>query len=113
MIKFPKLQSIFDQMIDDFWSTEKRLNPAAYKAFSEKFPAIDLKEKNGKLSVKAELPGVEDEDINLILDHQNLIISGEKKTEHDNEVDGHHYHECTYGSFRRVVGLPYEVDREK
>lgn len=112
--RVPTVQSMFEQMMEDFWKPQSLFQTEGpFKGMSEGFPNVDLTESKGHLTVKAELPGVEEDEIKITLDHQNLVISGEKNLETDRDEDGHHYHECSYGSFRRVIRLPYEVDREK
>ena len=60
-----------------------------------------------------ELPGVKESDIDVSLNGDQLIIKGEKRSEHDEkEVEGHTVHrvERSYGAFQRTLTVPYEVD---
>lgn len=76
-------------------------------------PRLDVTETDGSLEVKAELPGLEKKDIEITLDHGQLVIKGEKKEE--KEEKGRYYHrvERRYGTFCRSVRLPAEVKEEK
>jgi HSP20 family protein len=76
-------------------------------------PKLDLLESDDKITVKAELPGIEPKDIDIFIDRDMLVIKGEKK--HEKEESGKRYHrvERSFGSFYRAVRLPGEVDREK
>ena len=76
-------------------------------------PRIDVYEKDGKLMVKAELPGAKREDIQVTLEAGDLIITGETKAE--SEVKEEHYYrmERSSGSFYRRLPLPFEVKAEQ
>jgi len=76
-------------------------------------PNIDVFEKGDKLVVKAEIPGMKEDDINVSVEGNMLIIRGEKKTE--SEVKEEEYYRCerSYGSFFRSVALPSTVDASK
>lgn len=76
-------------------------------------PAVDVFEKDDKFVVKAELPGMKEEDIDVSVTGDTLTIKGEKKTE--TEVKNEDYYSCerSYGSFYRTVPLPSTVDANK
>lgn len=76
-------------------------------------PAIDVFEKGDKFVVKAELPGMKEEDIDVSVVGDTLTIKGEKKTE--TEVKEEDYYRCerSYGSFFRSIPLPSTVDADK
>ena len=75
-------------------------------------PAVDLYEKDDYFMIKAELPGVDKDDIKIDLKDGLLTLSGERS--HDNEVKDESYYrrERSYGKFQRVFTLPAEVDPE-
>ena len=76
-------------------------------------PALEIMEDGGKYLVKAEVPGMKQEDIEVtVLDH-TLTIKGEKKCEEETKEDGYHYCEVSYGTFQRTVKLPSDVNTEK
>jgi len=76
-------------------------------------PALDVFEKDNKLVVKAEIPGMKEEDIDVSVVDNTLTIKGEKRTE--TEVKDEDYYRCerSYGSFFRSVPLPSAVDANK
>lgn len=78
-------------------------------------PKIDIKDKKGQIEVKAELPGMKEDDINLEIMDNVMTISGERKDEKDEEDDakGYFYKESHSGFFSRSFSLPSEVMPEK
>jgi HSP20 family protein len=72
-------------------------------------PSIDIYEENGDVVVKAELPGMKKEDIEVNLTDQAITVSGEKKKEEKVEKKGYYRLERSYGSFARTFSLPAEV----
>lgn len=76
-------------------------------------PKIDIKEKKDSVVVKAEIPGVAEEDVEVEITDNVMTISGEKKEEKEEDKDGYHYKETHSGSFTRSFSLPSEVAAEK
>ena len=76
-------------------------------------PKIDVKETKDAVMVKAELPGVAEEDITVEVSDGIMTISGEKKGEKEEEREGYYYKESFSGSFSRSISLPAEVKAEK
>jgi HSP20 family protein len=77
------------------------------------WPSIDVRETDKGLEVSAEIPGVEEKDIDVTLANGQLTIRGEKKHERDHQGDGgYHVMERSYGSFVRSLPLPFEVDEK-
>ncbi len=76
-------------------------------------PAVDIFEKDDKFVVKAELPGMKEEDIDVSVVGDTLTIKGEKKTESEVNEEDYYRSERTYGSFYRSVPLPSTVDADK
>ena len=77
------------------------------------FPTADILEDKKKITLKAEIPGVEAKDIGVSLDGRRLTIKGEKKQEKEEAVGNYHRMESAYGYFSRTIELPAEVDSEK
>jgi HSP20 family protein len=75
-------------------------------------PAVDIYEEKDAMYVKAELPGVSPEDVNISVENHLLTISGERKFERNTDRDGYHRVECAYGSFARSFALPNTVNVE-
>lgn len=75
-------------------------------------PNVDMYNKKNEIVVKAQLPGVEKEDIDLTITKESLTIKGEIKKEEVKEGECY-CSECTYGSFLRTIPLPTEIDVAK
>ncbi len=77
-----------------------------------RMPAVDVYEKDNEVVVKAEIPGMSKEDIQVNLANSTLTISGEKKTEE--EIKDQDYYRCerSFGSFTRSIELPAPVKTE-
>ena len=69
-------------------------------------PAMDIEEKNGTYLVKADLPGVNKEDIHLELRDGYLTLKGERKYEHEEKEDYYRRIERTHGTFQRSLKVP-------
>jgi len=76
-------------------------------------PAVDILETENELVVKADLPDVPLEDIDVRVEDQTLSIKGERKFELDSNEKGYHRVERAYGSFMRSFAVPTSVDTEK
>ena len=76
-------------------------------------PAIEVKQKEGKLLVTAELPGLKKEDFKISLDKNVLSVSAEKKTENVDETKKYSKREYSYTSFVRSFTLPEVADQAK
>ena len=76
-------------------------------------PALDVYEDKDKLLVKAELPGMKKEDIEISLHEGSLIISGERKSESHEEDSETSRSERFFGRFQRALELPKPVDPNK
>jgi HSP20 family protein len=82
---------------------------AGYKAW----PAIDVAEEEDSITVRAEVPGCKAEDIDISVYGNKLTISGEKKLTDEKKEKGYYHVESTYGSFRRELALPTDVEQDK
>jgi HSP20 family protein len=76
-------------------------------------PSVDVYEKGGNLVVKAELPGIKKDDIEVTLDRGDLVIRGERKAESETREDHYYRMERSYGTFYRRIPLPAEVKPEQ
>jgi HSP20 family protein len=73
---------------------------------------MDVTETEKEYEVKAELPGMEEKDVEVTLTDGVLTIRGEKKTDHEEKGKGFHMVERSYGSFSRSLELPAGIDPE-
>lgn len=76
-------------------------------------PAVDVTESDGNLVVKAEVPGMEKDDVEIDLQDNVLTLRGEKKQEQERTEGEMHVWERSYGSFQRAFTLPCRVDEDK
>lgn len=76
-------------------------------------PQVDISETENEIKVKAELPGVSEQDVDVELNDDILTIRGEKKSERKEEKENYHFMERSYGTFQRSFQLPRPVDADK
>jgi HSP20 family protein len=76
-------------------------------------PSIDLFTGGDDVVVKAELPGMKKEDIDVSMTDNTITVSGEKKREEKVEKKDYYWEESSYGSFTRTFQLPAEVQTDK
>ena len=75
-------------------------------------PRIDVAETDNAIEVTAELPGIDEKDVEVVLRDDLLTIKGEKKSEHEEKRKDYHLVERSFGSFARAIRLPFEADSE-
>jgi HSP20 family protein len=76
-------------------------------------PRVDVSETDKEIKVSAELPGMDEKDIDVSLARDTLTIKGEKKEEKEEKGEDYYRMERSYGSFTRSVSLRVEVDTDK
>ncbi len=76
-------------------------------------PRVDVVDSGKSIEVTAELPGLTKDDVKISVTEAALTLSGEKRVESESKEDGCYRVERAYGSFRRVLPLPDEVDRDQ
>jgi HSP20 family protein len=76
-------------------------------------PAVDVLTKDDDLVIRAELPGLKQDDVDITLQNGVLTISGEHKVDEEEDRGNYHVRERRYGSFRRSMTLPEGVDESK
>jgi len=81
--------------------------------FSRVYPALNFSEKENNLLVRAELPGVKPESLDISVVEGRLQISGERKIDVEEQNIGYHRREREAGFFRRTIALPTRVDPGK
>jgi len=74
---------------------------------------VDISETENELTLKADIPGVKLEDINIEVENGTLSISGSRSFQSDETKGGYHRQERAYGAFNRAFVLPETVDLEK
>jgi HSP20 family protein len=106
---FNEMQRLTDQVLRG-WNGDR----ASRGTFA---PAVDIYEDDQAIYLKAELPGVKPEDVDVRVENNVLTLSGERKLEREEDRDGYHRIESVYGVFTRSFVLPEtakadEVDAE-
>ena len=104
---FPEVSRLFEDFFNDLpWM-------ATMPRTEGWVPAVDILEKDGNLVLRAELPGMNEKDIDVKLEGNVLTLKGERKL--DTEEKKHNYHrvESFYGAFTRSFTLPDTVDTDK
>ncbi|AZE49118.1 Heat shock protein, Hsp20 family [Pseudomonas chlororaphis] len=118
-----KLRQQVDHLFEDF-NRGSSLSPFSRGLFDVEplwqrqlighgLPAVDITEKDKSFEISAELPGMDQKNIELKLSNGCLIIKGEKKEDKEEKRKGYHLSERHYGSFERVFNLPKGVDADK
>src|SRR5258706_2309458 len=100
---FMTLRNQMDRLFDTFgtWPNETA---------SDVTPRVDVSETDKEIDIDAELPGLEDKDIDVTLSGDTLTIRGEKKSEHEEKKKNYYVSERSYGSFSRSIQLPFDAD---
>jgi HSP20 family protein len=99
----PSLRRFFD--VEPAWTYQS--------SFSFPSPAVDVTEDDKAYKITAELPGLEEKDIDVTASGGMLTIKGEKSYEKDEKDKDRHISERAYGSFQRSFALPDGVDADK
>jgi HSP20 family protein len=118
---FQEMERRFQEMekrFEDFFKRPFSLMPSLWPRLKmpeieELSPSIDILTEGDDVVVKAELPGMKKEDIDISLTKDTITISGEKKKEEKVEKKDYYSIERSYGSFKRSFSLPSEVQTEK
>ena len=108
---FYSLQREMNRLMDDFFegSLFSRLGEEWSGTFQ---PKIDIRENDREFVVSAELPGIDEKEIEVLLSGDSLTIKGEK-FEKEEKDENYRRVERRYGSFNRVIPLPAEIETEK
>lgn len=101
-----------EQMFDEMFNLARRPRQSR-EQLTEWAPAMDVLSQDGDLVVRAELPGMKQEDVDITIQNGVLTISGEHKAEREDERGGYYMRERRRGSFRRSLTLPENVDESK
>jgi len=112
---FPELPARVEEFLREPWALGWPLRwpelPWAHEL--AKLPAVDVYEEGGELVVKAELPGLAKEEIDVRVEGDLLTISGKREKEEKVERKDYHRLERMAGAFTRSLKLPFEVEVEK
>jgi HSP20 family protein len=99
-----------DRFFDDWFYRPSRMGLAP--SWTEAFP-VDVYREDGNMVIKAEVPGVASEDIEISVKDQVLTISGETRSDDEVKEENYLRRELRYGSFCRSLALPVEAEGDK
>ena len=105
-----EMNGLFDNFFRGFDLAPRGLAASGMGMFS---PSVDVKENEKEFVIKAELPGVEEKDIDVTVTNDSITIKGEKKEEKEDRDKNYYYMERSYGSFSRVIPLEAEIEADK
>ena len=105
-----EMNSLFDNFFRGFDLAPRGFAGAGEGLFS---PSVDVKENDKEFIIKAELPGVDEKDIDVTVTGDAVTIKGEKKEEKEDKDKNYYYMERSYGSFCRVIPLEAEIESGK
>ena len=104
------LQTEMNRLFNTFFDTPA--NGGNGGAVRRRVPSMDLAETETHFVLRADLPGLSEEDVSIELDDNVLTVAGERKSEHEEKQEGYYRVERSFGQFRRSLTLPEGVDAE-
>src|SRR6202011_5556870 len=109
-----------DQLFNDFGvggglfgsSAGRDLFPASWSEFGRNIwsPQVEVFEREGQLVVRADLPGLTKDDVQVELNDNSITITGERHNQNEEEHEGYYHSERSYGRFARTIRLPEGVN---
>ena len=103
------IQSEMNRLFNTFFDTPTGNGGSQLRRW---VPAMDLVEVENAFVLRADLPGLSEQDVNIEVEDNVLTVSGERKAEHEERKEGYYRVERASGSFRRSLTLPEGVDPE-
>jgi len=89
------------------------VDPSSEYMGFDRAPTVDMSETDQGYRITAELPGMDEENLDIDLTDNVLTIRGEKREEREEKKKAYHLKECRYGQFRRSLRLPEDVNTNK
>lgn len=114
-----EIDRLFDDFDRDFWNFPFRRSMWPVESFWRRqlpwgaAPAVDIAENDKAYEITAELPGLDEKDIEVKLANGGLMIKGEKAEEKEEKKKDYYLHERRFGSFQRSFRVPEGVDSDK
>jgi len=107
----PRIFPEVDELFREFWGRPFMGAPGRERSAEPRTwaPQVDLYETESEFVVKAELPGISREDIEILCEGRNLSLRAERKKDEEVADDGYYWRERVYGHFERLIQLPSEV----
>ena len=114
-----EVEQLFDDFGQNFWRLPTRRSIFDFEplwrreAVWEAAPAVDIAESEKAYEITAELPGMDEKNIEVKVANGNLTIKGEKQEEKEEKKKDYYLHERHFGSFERSFEMPEGVDADK
>jgi HSP20 family protein len=106
------LQTEMNRLFNTFFDSPSGGGGGNGGALRRWLPPMDLVETDDHFVLRADLPGLSEEDVNIEVEDRVLTVSGERKAEQTENKDGYHRVERAFGSFSRSLTLPEGIDAE-
>lgn len=106
------LRRQMDRLFDSFMAPEPFFDgEPLLRLHGDWRPVVDLAETDGEIVVKAELPGMNEEDVSVTISGDHLVIKGKREAEEETKDKQFHRIERSYGTFERTLPVPVSVDQ--
>jgi HSP20 family protein len=105
--EFSTLQNEMNRLFNTVFETPAPSNGGTLRRW---MPAMDLVESGDHFVLRADLPGLSEDDVKIELEDRTLTISGERKAEHETKEEGYYRLERAFGAFSRSLQLPEGVN---
>jgi HSP20 family protein len=103
-------QHEINRLFEDFWRDfDLPMSGRAERGRGFVTPKVDVSEDGKEIVVAAELPGLDEKDVEVTMSDKALIIKGEKKAEREERERGYSYRERSYGAFQRAIPLDVDI----
>jgi HSP20 family protein len=107
--EFGSLQNEMNRLFNTVFDTPGPGNSGTMRRW---MPAMDLVESGDHFVLRADLPGMGEEDVKIELEDGTLTVTGERKAEHEDRDEGYYRVERAFGSFSRSLTLPKGIDAD-
>jgi len=111
--EFATLQNQMNRLFQDYQPTRTGQTGEEFMTTGTFVPPVDIYEDEHNITLKLEVPGIEQNDIDVRVENNTLTVRGERKFEKDVKEENFHRIERTYGSFSRSFTLPNTVNPEQ
>ena len=108
--EFSTLQNEMNRLFNSVFDTPAGGGGNGGTAMRRWMPAMDLLETDDHFVLRADLPGMGEDDVQIELEDGTLTVSGERKSEHEEREEGFHRVERSFGAFSRSLTLPKGID---
>ena len=107
------LQERMNRLFNDFFPGQREREGQNYLLSGDWTPAVDISEDENAITLKADIPGVDPDSIDIRIEGSTLLIRGERKFEKEEKRENFHRVERSYGSFVRAFTLPYSIQTDQ